>query len=117
MDKPIKRRELYNYTATVERIIDADTVEFTIDVGFKTYMRMNMRLAGIDAPEMKTQEGKDAKAWLEGQLPIGHEVTLSVYKVADKYGRYLAYVTYNGTDMNQELIKNGHAVEYWGGKR
>ena len=113
----LKETKLYNYKATVERIIDADTVEFTIDVGFKTYMRMNMRLAGIDAPEMRTQEGKDAKVWLEGQLPIGHEVTLDVFKVADKYGRYLAYVTYNGTNMNQELIKNGHAVEYFGGKK
>jgi micrococcal nuclease len=113
----VKETLLYNYKATVERIIDADTVEFTIDVGFKTYMRMNMRLAGIDAPEMNTQAGKDAKAWLVDQLPVGHEVTLSIYKTADKYGRYLAIVIYNGTDMNQELIKNGHAVEYWGGKK
>jgi endonuclease YncB( thermonuclease family) len=113
----LKETLLYNYKAKVERIIDADTVEFTIDLGFKTYMRMNLRLAGIDAPEMKTQEGKDAKAWLEGQLPIGHEVTLSVYKAPDKYGRYLPYVTYNGLDINQELIKSGHAVEYHGGKR
>lgn len=113
----IKESKLYNYKAIVERIVDADTVEFTIDVGFKTYMRMNMRLVGIDAPELKTQEGKDAKKWLEDKLPVGHEVILDVFKVADKYGRYLAHVTYNGVDMNQELIKSGHAVEYHGGKR
>lgn len=113
----IKETSLYNYRATVERVIDADTVEFTVDVGFKTYMRMNMRLAGINAPEIGTDEGKAAKRWLESKLPVGHTVTLSVFKVADKYGRYLAYVDYNGTDMNQELIKSGHAVEYFGGKR
>lgn len=113
----LKETQLYNYKATVERIIDGDTIEFTIDVGFKTYMRMNMRLAGIDAPEIKTQEGKDAKKWLSEQLPIGHEVLLNVYRTADKYGRYLAIVTYNGIEINNLLIKSGHAVEYHGGKR
>lgn len=113
----LKEDKLYNYKARVERIVDADTAEFTIDLGFKTYMRMNMRFAGIDAPEMSTEEGKVAKAWLVEQLPVGHEVTLSVYKVADKYGRYLAYITYNGQNINEELIKSGHAVEYHGGKR
>lgn len=113
----LKEDKLYNYRAIVERIVDGDTAEFTIDVGFKTYIRMNMRFAGIDAPEMNTDEGKAAKAWLIENMPIGHEVTLSVYKVADKYGRYLAIIDYNGQNINEELIKSGHAVEYHGGKR
>ena len=113
----IKETNLYNYKAKVEKIVDADTIDVTLDLGFKVYMGTRLRLAGIDAPEMKTQEGKDAKAWLEAQLPVGHEVTLSIYKTKEKYGRYLAYVTYNGTNMNEALLKSGHAVEYWGGKR
>ena len=113
----IKETNLYNYKAKVENIVDADTIDVTLDLGFKVYMGARLRLAGIDAPEMKTQEGKDAKAWLEAQLPIGHEVTLSIYKAKEKWGRYLAYVTYNGTNMNELLLKNGHAVPYDGGKR
>ena len=114
----IKETNLYNYKATVERLVDADTVDVSIDLGFDIHHKTRLRLMGIDAPERFTDEGKAATAWLAQQLPIGHEVTVSTFKdKAGKFGRILAIITYNGLDMNQELVKNGHAVEYDGGKR
>jgi len=113
-----KDKDLYNYKATIERIIDADTVVANISVGFNIYNVVKLRLLGINAPEKNTVEGKDAIKWLSENLPIGEEVKISTYKDStDKFGRILAIVTYLDMDMNQELIKSGHAVEYWGGKR
>jgi len=117
MNAPIKEKDLYNYKATLVRIVDADTIEADVQLGFYMTARLKMRLLGINAPEHNTVEGKDAITWLAGVLPIGHEIILDVYKVPEKYGRWLAKVTYNGLNVNEELVKTGHAVEYWGGKR
>ena len=108
---------LYNYKATVTRIIDGDTIECTVELGFFITYSATVRLLGINAPEKNTDDGKKALDWLKQNLIEGHEVKLSVYKAPEKYGRWLAIVTYNGVDINQELVKTGHAVEYWGGKR
>jgi len=114
---PIKEDKLYNYKATLVKITDADTIEADIQLGFYITFRAKIRLMGINAPEKNTDSGKEAIKWLTAYLPLGHEITLEVYKVPEKYGRWLAYVTYNGANVNEELIKSGHAVEYWGGKR
>jgi len=113
----IKEKDLYNYKASLVRIIDADTIEVDINLGFFMTYRTKVRLLGIDAPERYTEDGKAATAWLTKYIPLGHEVTLDVFKGAEKYGRWLAYVTYNGVNVNEELVKTGHAVEYDGGKR
>lgn len=113
----LKNALLYNYKATILNIVDGDTIDVKIDLGFKIYIDMRLRLAGLDTPERNTESGKAAKLWLETALPINHEVRLSIFKAADKYGRYLATIHYNGVDINQELIKSGHASEYFGGKK
>ena len=113
----IKETNLYNYKATLVRIVDADTIEADIQLGFYMTFRSKIRLLGIDAPERYTEDGKAATAWLTNYIPLGHEITLDVFKVAEKYGRWLAYVTYNGVNVNEELVKTGHAVPYDGGKR
>jgi micrococcal nuclease len=106
----LKETNLYNYKATLVKIVDADTIEVDIQLGFYINFRAKIRLAGINAPEKNTEDGKEAIKWLTNYVPLGHEITLSVY-------RWLATVTYNGNNVNQELVKSGHAVEYWGGKR
>jgi len=113
----IKKTGLYEYDATLVRIIDADTIEADIVLGFYVTYRAKVRLLGINAPEKNTDSGKEAIKWLTDYLPIGHEITLDVFKTPERYGRWLATVTYNGANVNEELIKSGNAVPYWGGKR
>lgn len=112
----VKESGLYAYKATVEKIVDADTVDFNVDLGFNIYSKIRVRLLGVNAPERGTTAGKAATDWLTGYLPAGHQVTIDVFKSREKYGRWLAHISYNGTNVNEELIKNGHAIRYDGGK-
>lgn len=113
----IKEKNLHNYKATLIRLIDADTAEFNIQLGFYINFKAKIRLIGINAPEKNTPEGRAALEWLRSTLPEGHEVVIDVYKAPEKYGRWMGIVIYNGVNINQELVKSGHAVEYWGEKR
>jgi|SRR5688572_20784586 len=110
---------LYEYRATVLKVTDGDTADFRIDCGFNIFHDMKVRFAGLNAPEMKTHEGKLAKRWLESKLPVGLVVTIKTEKdKTEKYGRYLATVILEDfTNINEELVKAGHATEYDGGKR
>lgn len=119
---------MYNYSATVLRVVDGDTIWVTVDLGMDTYRTIDIRFYGINAPEKNTDAGKAAKAWLESQLPPGTRVVLDTYKdQTEKYGRYLGIVrlgafavTNDGTtvlagtrNLNQELVDNGMAVPYY----
>lgn len=113
---------MYEYRARVATIWDADTVRLDIDLGFGIWTaRQPFRLAGIDAPELGTPEGRAARDWLRDLLPIGSEIVAITQKdKGDKYGRYLADLYRNPGDVlsiNQQLIDVGHAREYHGGAR
>lgn len=114
----IKENDLYNYKARLDEIIDADTIKITLDLGCHIYHSTTVRLLGINAAEKKTVKGQNAILWLQAFIPVGHEIKVSTWKDKnDKYGRLLAVITYNGLNINEELVKSGHAVEYDGGKR
>jgi len=123
---------IYIYKAELIRVVDGDTVDLIIDLGFDTQRKERFRLYGVDAPEMNTLAGKAAKAWLIGVLgPYGaiYVQTLQHKTKAkrDKYGRFLAvlYGFYpvlssldgpkvNHCSFNAEMIRDGHAKErYW----
>ena len=123
---------IYIYKADLIRVVDGDTVDLIIDLGFDTSRIERFRLYGIDAPEMNTAEGKAAKAWLEDAIrppePIYVQtIQLSTKAKRDKYGRFLAvlYGFYpvlssadgpkvNHCSFNAEMIREGHAKErYW----
>ena len=110
---------LYEYKATVIRVIDGDTADFSTDLGFDIFHSLRVRFSGINAPEKNTVPGMAAKKWLEDRLPVGTEVVLKTEKDrTEKFGRYLATVVLSDfTNVNEELIKTGNAVEYHGGKR
>ena len=124
---------IYIYKAELVRVVDGDTVELMIDLGFSQFTRQTMRLYGIDAPEMRTAGGKEAKAWLwEVLQPLEaiyvETIQLSTKAKRDKYGRFLA-VLYSDLDdiqtklppktlavesINARMIVRGHAKErYW----
>ncbi len=117
---------MYRYAATVVRIVDGDTIYFDVDLGFFIRMTINVRLNGINAPEIRGPEreaGLKAKAFVSDAVPPGTMVIVDTYK-AEKYGRYLANVWYKpgaqsreeilagGRLLNQELVEKGLAEPY-----
>jgi micrococcal nuclease len=124
---------IYLYKAELIRVVDGDTVDLIIDLGFDTSRKERFRLYGIDAPEMRTAAGKEAKAWLwEALQPLEaiyvQTVQLSTKAKRDKYGRFLAVLyselgdiqaklppkTLAVDSINARMIVRGHAKErYW----
>ena len=114
------KKELHTYKALVERVVDGDTAWLNIDLGFSCWSRQKIRLRGIDAPELPTKEGVEAKKFVEAKLKETEFVIVKTYK-ADKYDRYLADIFYQakekeaqvvlaqGTFLNQELLDLGLA--------
>ena len=108
----------YTYDALVRDIHDGDTVILDVDLGFKVWIsRMNVRLFGINAPELATPEGESAKAFLNSLLHIGDKVILQSQKDhADKYGgRWLGIILQGGHSVNDAMVGAGHAKP-WDGK-
>ena len=113
---------MYEYTAHVVKVVDADTLDVSIDLGFDVWIRQRVRLIGINAAEKNTDFGKLAIEYVKNTLPEGSEVILQSQKEneKEKYGRYLARVLFPRTRqcLNDTLIAMGYASEYWGkGKR
>lgn len=103
----------YIYNADLIRIIDGDTIEVDLDLGFRITQRIPVRLAHINAPEMRTPEGKAAKEHLA--VIMGTQtMLLKTFKPKDKYGRYLAEVYVQGTLINKKMVLDGHATKYGG---
>ncbi len=105
----------FSYPAKIVRIIDGDTIVVDINLGMRHIVeREQIRLYGINTPEMNTQEGKDVKKIVEKFLPIGSEITLETIKdKRGKYGRILGVIFLkNGMQLNLWLLENGHAKEF-----
>lgn len=111
----------YLYRAEVVRVVDGDTIDVDIDLGFYTWLKsQRIRMVGIDAPETRGDErpgGIEAKAFLAG-LVEGKEVIIRTIKGSDgaddkgKWGRWLGRVYLDGLDVNQHMIDTGHAEAY-----
>lgn len=99
------------YKAIVVRVVDADTIDFTIALGFHMTARVRARIRGINAPEMATPQGRAAAAAVAALLPAGTAVTVQTYP-QDKYGRWLADVETPKGDLGQYLLQAGMAVPY-----
>jgi micrococcal nuclease len=117
----------FTYAAKVERVVDADTIDVELDLGMRVYVRTRLRVAHIDAPEMRTMEGKDAARYVEAVLadldrPGCYLPVVVETQKPDKFGRALADVRYRDdagqwNDLAQVLISAGHARPYEGGAR
>lgn len=101
----------YRYRISVVRVIDGDTIEADIDLGFYARIRTNLRLYGIDCPEMNTPEGKAARQAVIDIVIDGGPLTADTIK-ADKYGNRWDAVVWlsDGRNLSLELVKSGHAV-------
>lgn len=104
---------MYEYTARVLKIVDADTVHLDVDLGFDVRRKDSFRLYAIDAPEMGTPEGGAAKAFLEEHIAVGDVVLIRTEKDRrEKFGRYLANLFADGLHINTVLVDAGHASVY-----
>ena len=110
---------MYEYKATVHRIIDGDTVDVTIDLGFEMTTKQRIRLYGINTPETRTRDleekkrGKASKARLLELINSGdRQIILQTLK-RGKYGRILGKLLHPETreNYNRTLLKEGHAVK------
>lgn len=102
--------ELWNYRVVECRVVDGDTLDVTLDLGFHTLRKERLRLARINAPEMKTPQGPVSKTRLAEML-AGKSVIVKTQKdKTDKYGRFIAEVFVDETNVNDALVAGGFAV-------
>ena len=114
---------MYEYNAKVLRIVDGDTIDVDIDLGFGVWIhKERIRLEGIDTPESRTRDleekkfGLLSKEYVRSLLPVGSIVKLvcKSYDSKGKFGRILGEVWCFDTNVNQKMIEEHHAVEYHG---
>ena len=112
---------MYTYKAKLDRVVDGDTVDAHIDLGFDITIHKRIRLAGIDTPESRTRDleekarGLASKDKLIELLGDGDFILES--KEVGKYGRVLGTLLVDDVNINDTLVEEGYAVEYWGGKK
>ena len=109
---------MFDYYATVIKVIDGDTIDLAVDLGFHVGVSIRVRLMGVDAPEVSTAEGKVVRDRLRTELPIGTKVEIHTEKYpGDKYGRWLARVSGPTGDLAEWLLTQDMAKPYSGGAR
>lgn len=102
----------------VVSVYDGDTLTARVDLGWKIFTEITIRLDGIDTPELPTLAGENARLFLSEVLKPGTRIIVTS-KSLDKYGRTLASVMLRdtGSDVASKMLAAGHAVHYDGGKR
>ena len=129
---PPSRKSCYNFRVTkINRVIDGDTIDVTLDLGFSLTKKERVRIAGVDTPEKRTRNleekelGIDATNWLKDKikdtLTGDDELTIRTELVGGvgKYGRLLGWL-YVGDDdysLNEQMITEGYAWPYDGGAK
>ena len=130
---PPSRKSCYNFRVTkINRVVDGDTIDVTIDLGFELYKKERVRVAGVDTPEKRTRNleekalGIDATNWLKKKLEDtiagdGDELTVRTELVGGtgKYGRLLGWLYVGDSDisLNEQMITEGYAHAYDGGTK
>ena len=129
---PPSRKSCYNFrVVSVDRVLDGDTIDVTIDLGFDLYKKERVRVAGVDTPEKRTRNleekalGIDATNWLKEKLEsaVAGDDDLIIRTELDggvgKYGRLLGwlYVGDSEVSLNEQMITEGYAHSYDGGTK
>ena len=129
---PPSRKSCYNFRVTeINRVLDGDTIDVTIDLGFDLFKKERVRIAGVDTPEKRTRNleekelGIDATNWLKKELEdvlAGDDeliVRTELHGGVGKYGRLLGwlYVGDEQVSLNEQMITQGYAHAYDGGTK
>ena len=130
--KPPSRKSCYNFRVVeINRVVDGDTIDVTIDLGFDLYKKERVRIAGVDTPEKRTRDpeekvlGIDATNWmkekLEGAIDGDDELIIRTELVGGmgKYGRLLGWLYMGDAEvsLNELMIEEGYAWGYDGGTK
>ena len=122
----MSQQKLFHYNATVDRVIDGDTIDVTLDLGFDISYRGRIRFQGINAPESRTRDAVEKQAGLAAKRygedwTKGLENRVIIQTSLDdrgKFGRILGRILNDqGECLNDEMVSLGHATPYDGGKR
>ena len=114
--------KMYEYSCEVKRVVDGDTIDVVLDLGFDIFYKSRVRLYGIDTPESRTRNldekarGKLAGAFLKRSIDNGTKVVIQT-KLKDsrgKFGRVLGDVVVDGLNINETMVLNHYAVKYYG---
>jgi micrococcal nuclease len=116
---------MYEYfVREVKKVVDGDTIDVVIDLGFSILFESRVRLAGIDTPESRTADkmekalGLESKKYLESRIKSAKNVIIKTEKLdsSEKYGRILGwiYLDGEGNSLNTEMIEKGYAWGYLG---
>ena len=129
---PPNRKSCYNFRVVeINRVLDGDTIDVTIDLGFDLYKKERVRVAGVDTPEKRTRDleekalGYDATNWLkeklEGAIEGEDDLVIRTELVGGvgKYGRLLGWLYIGDADLslNEQMITEGFAWAYDGGTK
>ena len=129
---PPSRKSCYNFRVVeINRVLDGDTIDVTIDLGFDLYKKERVRVAGVDTPEKRTRDdeekalGYDANHWLEERLKGAIEgdddlvIRTELVGGVGKYGRLLGWLYIGDADvsLNEQMIEEGYAWAYDGGTK
>jgi len=129
---PPSRKSCYNFRViSIDKVVDGDTIDVTIDLGFDLYKKERVRVAGVDTPEKRTRNleekalGLDATAWikdhLEGAIDGDDDLVIRTELVGGvgKYGRLLGwlYIGDATVSLNEKMIDEGYAWAYDGGTK
>ena len=130
--KPPSRKSCYNFRVVeINRVLDGDTIDVTIDLGFDLFKKERVRIAGVDTPEKRTRDleekelGIDATYWLkaklEGAISGDDELSVRTELVGGvgKYGRLLGWLYIGDAELslNEQMITEGYAHAYDGGTK
>jgi micrococcal nuclease len=112
---------------SVHKVVDGDTIDADIDLGFDISLTKRIRLAGIDTPESRTSDayekklGLQAKEWLKHKLENAKDIIIKTElpDSTEKYGRIIGHLFINGEEVsvNNQMISEGHAWNYDGGTK
>ena len=129
---PPSRKSCYNFRVTeIVKVLDGDTIDVLIDLGFDLFKKERVRIAGVDTPEKRTRDleekalGIDATNWLKEKLDStiagDDELTIRTELVGGvgKYGRLLGwlYIGDGNVSLNEKMIEEGYAWAYDGGTK
>ena len=129
---PPSRKSCYNFRVVeINRVLDGDTIDVTIDLGFDLYKKERVRVAGVDTPEKRTKDdeektlGYDATHWLEEKLHAAIEgeedliIRTELVGGVGKYGRLLGWLYIGDAEisLNEQMITEGYAWAYDGGTK
>ena len=111
----------------IHKVVDGDTIDASIDLGFDISLEKRIRLAGVDTPESRTKDaeekklGLDAKDWLKHRLQFAKDIIIrtELPDSTEKYGRIIGHLYINGEEvsLNNQMITEGYALAYDGGTK